>query len=62
MDFFFGLNKVKVDKETAKPLENIEIVDIKIVKEEEMEENVKMEAKLEEMATHVSLTNIFKCA
>ena len=50
---------MKVDKDTAKPLESIEIVDIKIVKEEEMEEKVKMDAKLDEMATDVSLTIVF---
>ena len=61
MEFFFSLNKVKVDKDTAKPLENIEIVDVKIVKEDELDEKTKMDAKLDEMITDVSSLVVYLC-
>merc|ERR1712168_1651192 len=60
LEFFFSLNKVKVDKDTAKPLENIEIVDVKIVKEDELDEKVKMDAKLDEMITDMEMKDLDK--
>merc|ERR1712183_240504 len=60
LEFFFSLNKVKVDKDTAKPLENIEIVDVKIVKEDELDEKTKMDAKLDEMMKDMDKSELEK--